>query len=277
VRAGRAALLGLADLLASPRCGACGRDEGSPLCPECLVRCRRPSGPTCRRCGNTWPEGRHADEGCGRCRRFGRPFAFETAAALWRYAGPARELVHAFKYRGRGDCLAPLGRRLADEPRLKWLWAGRPPERSLAERWLPEGRLAERWLPEGRLAERWLPEGRLAERWLVVPLPARAASRRRRGYDQARLLAEALAARAGLACAPAALVRRRASGPQAGATVGRRKAAVRGVLRARPWLVAGRPVLLVDDVLSTGASADAAARALRLAGARTVRVAVLAT
>ena len=243
VRLAVAAARDLVELAAPPLCAACGRDAGSPLCPGCLARCHAPPGPACRRCGNGWQRDRLDTGVCGRCRRFGRPFAFETAAALWRYAGPARELVQAFKFHGRGDCLAPLGRRLAVEPRLRMLWR------------------------EGG--------------WLVVPVPARRASRRGRGYDQAVLLAEALAARARLACEPGALARRsprgRASAPQAGAPLDRRRAAMRGALRARPAVLAGRPVLLVDDVLSTGATADAASRALRLAGAPRVRVLALAT
>lgn len=115
------------------------------------------------------------------------------------------------------------------------------------------------------------------DRPLVVAVAARREALRRRGYDQARLLAERFAAELGLSFEPAALVRRRGGGRQAGRTQAIRRRQARGSFRARAPLVAGRPVVLVDDVLSTGATADAAARALRLAGATCVRVAVLAT
>jgi len=81
-----------------------------------------------------------------------------------------------------------------------------------------------------------------------------------------------------LPCFARALVRRRSEAQaQAGSSLKARRAQVRGVFRSRRWYVAGCPVVLVDDVISTGASADAAARALLLAGAREVTVVALAT
>ncbi|HTE06814.1 MAG TPA: phosphoribosyltransferase family protein, partial [Planctomycetota bacterium] len=112
---------------------------------------------------------------------------------------------------------------------------------------------------------------------LVVPVPARRASRRQRGYDQAVGLADGFARALGLRLDPRALVRRREDGPQAGRSRARRRRQAAGAFRARPARVHGWRVVLVDDVLSTGATADAAARALLAAGARSVRVAVLAT
>jgi ComF family protein len=151
-----------------------------------------------------------------------------------------RLLVHAFKYRGRQDLLAPLGARLAASARCAAL-------------------------VDGDAAP------------LVVPVPARRASRRRRGYDQAVGLADGFARTLGLRLDTGALLRRREDGPQAGRSRARRRSQAAGAFRARPSHVHGRRVVLVDDVLSTGATADAAARALRRAGARSVRVVVLAT
>jgi len=176
----RAVLLGscasLLDLLLPGRCAACGTTCGEALCAACLPQCRPPAGPTCERCGAPWTRARR-DGACGRCRRFGRPFAFATAAGLWRYRGTVRGLVHAFKYRGRADLLLPLGGRLARDPRCAALAVGRP---------------------------------------LVVAVPARAASRRRRGYDQARELAVGFARATGLPFDGGALRRRRQGGPSCG-------------------------------------------------------------
>jgi len=147
--------------------------------------------------------------------------------------------VHAFKYHGRQDLLAPLGRLLADSPRPAWLAEGRP-------------------------------------RPLVVPVPARRASRKRRGYDQALGLAAAFAAARHLRCDSRALVRRRQSGPQAGRSVRRRLLQAAAAFHARPAHVWGLRVVLIDDVLSTGATADACTRALLLAGATSVSVITLA-
>lgn len=151
-----------------------------------------------------------------------------------------RRLVHAFKYHGRQDLLAPLGRLLAESPRPAWLAAGRP-------------------------------------RPLVVPVPARRASRKRRGYDQAVGLAAAFAAARHLRCDSRALVRRRQTGPQAGRSVHRRLLQAAAAFHARPAHVWGLRIVLIDDVLSTGATADACTRALLLAGATSVSVITLAT
>jgi ComF family protein len=237
VRASSALAGSLLDLLLPGSCAACGAGCGQPLCAECLAGCAAPAGPACERCGSPWTRASQAG-GCGRCRRFGRPFAFLSAVGLWRYRGTVRELVHAFKYRGRGDVLAPLGARLSREARMLPLIVARP---------------------------------------LVVAVPARAASRRRRGYDQARELAVGLARATALPFDGGALRRRRQGGPQAGRSRARRRAQAEGAYRARPYRVLDRRILLVDDVLSTGATADACSQALLLAGASRVDVLVLAT
>ena len=237
---------GLAELLLPGCCAACGRGAPGPLCEDCLRSCRAPAGPCCLRCGAPWTRRRGTTAAgggggdCGRCRRFGRPFAFASAAGLWRYRGPVRRLVHAFKYDGRQDLLAPLGRLLAGSPRPAGLAGGSPHP-------------------------------------LVVAVPARRASLRRRGYDQAAGLAAGFAAARRLRCDARALVRRRESGPQAGRSVRRRLLQAAAAFRARPSHVHGLPILLVDDVLSTGATADACSRALLRAGATSVRVITLAT
>jgi ComF family protein len=228
------------ELLLPGSCAACGAAGPAPLCARCTAACRRPDGPCCLRCGAPWTRRRADGLGCGRCLRFGRSFAFDTAVGLWRYRGTVRRLVHAFKYGRREDLLAPLGGLLADSPRCAAVACGRPA-------------------------------------LLVVPVPARRASRRQRGYDQAEGLAEGLAHRRGLPVDARALVRRREEAAQAGRTRAQRRRQAAAAFRARRSRVLGRHVLLVDDVLSTGATADAASRALLLAGAASVGVAVLAT
>jgi len=106
---------------------------------------------------------------------------------------------------------------------------------------------------------------------IVVPVPLHRARLRERGYDQAALLARALARRAGLPIALRGLVRRRATVSQAELDAEARRANLRGAFVATV-APGGRPVVLVDDVLTTGATADACARALRAAGAGAVLV-----
>jgi ComF family protein len=115
-----------------------------------------------------------------------------------------------------------------------------------------------------------LPEGAL-----VVSVPLARARRVARGYDQAALLADALARAAGRRRAAAALRRVRETPPQVGKTREERARNVARAFEARA-AVAGRDVVLVDDVVTTGATADAAAAALRRAGARSVVVVALA-
>jgi ComF family protein len=150
-------------------------------------------------------------------------------------------MVHAFKFEGRADVLLPLGRLMSGHPVLG-AWA------------------------------------RAARRARVVPVPAGAASRRRRGYDQALILARGLAQASGRRLEARALRRRREpERSQARTAAADRRRRLGASFAARPHRVWGRHVLLVDDVLSTGATADAASRALRCAGARSVQVLTLAT
>lgn len=111
---------------------------------------------------------------------------------------------------------------------------------------------------------------------VIVPVPLGRARRLARGYDQAALLAGHLARAAGARRLSLALRRVRDTPPQVGRTRAARARNVAGAFRADPRLVAGLDVVLVDDVVTTGATAHAAAAALKAAGARSVRVVALA-
>ncbi len=118
----------------------------------------------------------------------------------------------------------------------------------------------------------------LAEADLIVPVPLHPLRLWRRRYNQAAELARALARRTGKPLALQVLARSRptkSQGEMASSKARRRN--VQGAFRvSQPARIAGRSLLLVDDVLTTGATADSCARALKRAGAAKVQVLALA-
>jgi len=119
---------------------------------------------------------------------------------------------------------------------------------------------------------------------LLIPVPLHRAKHKQRGFNQARALAQyaMVALRTShpawhLTLAPATLMRLRFTESQAGLTPRQRRQNVRGAFKVSdPSAVLGRNVLLVDDILTTGATARAAAQSLVRAGAASVYVATLA-
>jgi len=112
---------------------------------------------------------------------------------------------------------------------------------------------------------------------LIVPVPLHPRRQRERGFNQSWLLARRVAAAWGITARGDVLTRRVATAPQTALGAEARQANVGGAFRVRRHeLVAGRHVLLVDDIMTTGATAGACARALQEAGAATVGVVTVA-
>jgi ComF family protein len=232
----------LAALLA-PRCAACSnpleRPTSGPVCDACWTAVAFLKPPLCRICGSTLASWRTLDMAaslCPLCRR--RPGAVDAARSVGPYEGALRDIVHAFKYEARRTLAPRLGAMMRE--------AG------------------------GDL---------LAEAACIVPVPLHRWRRFRRGFNQSADLARSL----GLPVVHA-LWRLRATVPQTGLTAAGRRRNVRGAFatspllsrRVRRTLIAGRVVVLVDDVRTTGATLDACARVLKAADAAEVRTLTVA-
>ncbi len=129
--------------------------------------------------------------------------------------------------------------------------------------------------PLGVMLSRALP--RQFEFDAVVPMPLHWLRLWRRGFNQSESLARVLSERTGIPVVAGALTRRKSTAAQAGLTGAQRRLNVSGAFAVkRRHLIENRRVLLVDDVLTTGATAASCAAALRRAGAREVSVLTLA-
>lgn len=228
---------GLLDLVFAPRCLGCGgaTGHGRPLvCGRCRSRIQPPPPPICARCG--FPRlrtGRTAGPDCQECQDWPPGVRAARSAALLR--PPADTLVHELKYRGWQGLAAIMGDRMA------------------------------------RVS---LPDDVVDEARLVVPVPTTRVRLRERGYNQAELLARVVAeqSRRTVSCAL-----RRGVGASSQTTLqpAARRANVAGAFAATDGAeadLAGEHVLLVDDVLTTGATVIACCDALVGAGARCVTV-----
>jgi ComF family protein len=234
-------------------CTLCGSPlphlSSVPICDVCWSEFPLQTGPACVRCGDSLsalaPESLQSITGlCRACRMAPPPFV--RAVAYGPYQDPMRAAIHALKY----DRLHPAARRLG---------------RMLA-------------LAIAQLA------AEAPSEMLVVPVPLHRSKLVQRGFNQARsLAAHALDALRHthpewrLKLASSTLMRLRATESQAGLGPRLRRLNVRGAFQvSTPADVMLKHILLVDDILTTGATARAAAKALLEAGAASVWVATLA-
>ena len=206
------------------------------FCSTCEQSVSTDPGSTCPRCAAT--VGPHMDltNGCPACRD--RSFAFDAVVRLGPYDGSLRDGILRTKS-AAGEALAEmLGRTLAEQRRDAIAATGAK---------------------------------------VVVPVPLHWRTMWSRGYNQAAAVGRELAAFNGLTFLPRCLKRVKSVAQHAQPSATARRENIKGAFRHRSRAsIRGRIVLLVDDVMTTGSTADEAARVLKAAGATKVVVAVLA-
>ena len=238
-RARRAGIATL-DLLLPPHCTACDAPVDAPgrLCPECFGRTGFVTEPYCVCCGVPFTTIAQGgpDRLCPGCRAASP--AFGRARAALRYDGHAQRLILPFKHADRTEMARALAPMMAR--------AG---------------------------------AALLREADLLVPVPLHRSRLLQRRYNQAALLARALARLTRVPALPDGMIRLRRTAPLGDRSAAERHAEVMDAFGVRPSRAAriqGRRVLLIDDVMTSGATANACAAALNAAGAASVDVLVAA-
>jgi ComF family protein len=225
------------DLALPPLCPACREPvEGRGLCPACWSKLSFITRPYCERLGIPFVY----DPGPGilSMEAIADPPAYHRARAAVRFDGVARALVHALKYGDRLDLAPMMGR-----------WISQAGHELLAE----------------------------ADALVPVPLHWRRLWARR--FNQSAMLAAAIAKESSVPIAAGALKRIKPTVQQVGLSRTERAQNVQGAFRVPPdgkAAVTGRRLILVDDVLTSGATVDGCARALLRAGAANVDVLIFA-
>lgn len=229
-------LQALLDLLFPPRCVVAGCGRAGAWL--CRPCLARVPALPAPRCPRCAEPGRRPGP-CAACRHEPPPFALVGAAGL--YAPPLRDAIRALKYRPAAPLAEVLGRLAAQAYREALAGQSQACPRDLC----------------------------------VVPVPAHRRRVGRRGFDHAAALARVVAGAIDRPLSPDILIRHRATHPQAGLNPAERRANLADAFSVnRTGLEA--PLLLVDDVVTTGATARACARVLRAAGAREVHVCAVA-
>jgi len=232
----------LTDLFFPKRCVSCGKID-TFLCPDCYQKIIFIKSPTCLGCGKLSEEGRF----CKKCRP---EFSLKGVMVATHFEGPVKELIHHFKYESLKDLKVLLSRFLVK--RLK--------------------------------------EGDNPQDFLIAYTPLSRARKRWRGYNQSELLAEKVAGETSLELVRDLLIKTKNTKPQIELKRKERLKNLRGTIMLNQKLtdkipfpsclpgldpgssnyLKGKRILLVDDVVTTGATLNECAKVLRESGAKEV-------
>jgi ComF family protein len=218
-----------------------------PVCIDCSSRILPLKGTRCSICAQSLPEGYPDPTGLGQCGECAHEApTYSRAVSFGAYENELREMVHLLKYKHVRSAADFLGALIAESA------TGLVPK--------------------------------MSDSVMVVPVPLYKGKLRERGFNQAEMLAHATVSRLSkqvkdtkFELKMSALFRRRATESQVGMTREQRKTNLRGAFAVpRKDAVLGKEILLIDDVLTTGATVGECARVLRRAGATQVWVATAA-
>lgn len=226
------------DKLLPPQCMICNSivETRATLCSNCWPTVSFIADPYCQCCGLPFDYDAGADALCAAC--IAKPPAWDRARSVMQYNDASAHLVMALKHGDRHDAVPMF---------TAWL---------------------------KRVGQEFLDSADL-----IVPVPLHRRRLFTRRFNQAALLSQALGELAGVPSVPDLMTRTRHTPSQAGLGATERQKNVRNAFRIRAGFEAsakGAHILLVDDVLTTGATLNACATALKRAGAATVDVVTLA-
>jgi ComF family protein len=229
-----------ADTVFPPACLNCrsSTQRSGALCPSCWAQVRFIERPICERLGTPFAMDL-GNDGLLSPEAVANPPVFARARAVAHFEdGPVRQLVHRLKYRDRMELAKPLG-----------AWMARAGSEILAE----------------------------ADLLVPVPLHRRRLAMRR--FNQANALAQAISAQCGVRVDPFVLARVKPTPPQVGLSRSQRALNMQAAFRVAEGMaprIEGRAIVLVDDVMTSGATVNAASRALLRTGAKRIDVLVFA-
>jgi len=238
----KSALWQIADLLLPSRCALCGivdhaaSDGGNAYCPTCIEQLTPSPINRCRRCAAEIGPFAKSDDGCVHCRN--RTLRFSRVVCLGMYEGSLRKALLAAKWSHSAVRLKSLGSLLANAR-----------SQELGEKKYDR----------------------------IVPIPQHWRQRMMRNFNPALLIGNELASRMKIECNVHLLKRTGQTRPQKRISVNQRFSNQNGTLAVTDsQAVRGKHILIVDDVLTTGATCSEAGKVLKAAGAKSCSVAVLA-